>query len=99
MATRSYSRRGNTTIQEAGETSVAGRPVHTFEVIRSEQLTPHMTRVVLGGGGFDTFAPSESTDAYVKLVIVRPDVDSAAVDALAPPPTPHHFRHFPASTQ
>ena len=50
---------------------MAGRPVHTFEVVRSEQLAPHMVRVVLGGNGFDTFTPVESTDAYVKLVFVR----------------------------
>ena len=36
---------------------MAGRPVHTFEVLRTEQLTPHIVRVVLGGGGFDTFKP------------------------------------------
>ena len=35
--------------------TVAGRPVHTFEVLRSEKLTPHIIRVVLGGSGFDTF--------------------------------------------
>jgi NADPH-dependent ferric siderophore reductase len=29
--------------------------VHTFEVLRSEKLTPHIIRVVLGGSGFDTF--------------------------------------------
>ena len=30
---------------------MAGRPVHTFEVVRTEQVTPHLTRIVLGGGG------------------------------------------------
>ena len=49
---------------------MAGRPIHTFEVIRSERLTPHMIRVVLGGSGFDTFVPSDFTDSYVKVVIV-----------------------------
>jgi len=34
--------------------------VHTFEVVRSEQLTPHLIRVVLGGKGFDTFIPTSS---------------------------------------
>jgi NADPH-dependent ferric siderophore reductase len=74
---------------------VAGRPVHTFEVIRSEQLTPHMIRVVLGGSGFDTFTPNAFTDAYVKLVIVRPDVDVAALphpltlDSFQELPEPH----------
>ena len=58
---------------------MAGRPIHTFEVIRSEQLTPHMIRVVLGGSGFDTFVAGDFTDSYVKIVIVRNDVDVAAL--------------------
>ena len=40
---------------------MAGRPVHTFEVVRSEQLAPHLVRVILGGGGFDTFKPNDFT--------------------------------------
>ena len=40
---------------------MAGRPVHTFVVVRSEQLTPHLIRVVLGGGEFDTFKPNDFT--------------------------------------
>ena len=58
---------------------MAGRPIHTFEVVRSEQLTPHMLRLVLGGPGFDTFTPNEFTDAYVKLVIVDPGIDVASL--------------------
>lgn len=58
---------------------MAGRPIHTFEVIRSEQLTPHMIRVVLGGSGFDTFVAGDFTDSYVKIAIVRSDVDIAAL--------------------
>lgn len=54
---------------------MAGRPIHTFEVISSEQLAPHMIRLVLGGVGFDTFVPGAFTDSYVKIVIVDPDVD------------------------
>jgi NADPH-dependent ferric siderophore reductase len=53
--------------------------VHTFEVVRTEQLTSHMVRVVLGGSGFDTFTPSEFTDSYVKLVFVPDGVDVAAL--------------------
>ncbi len=58
---------------------MSGRPVHTFEVVRTEQLTSHMVRVVLGGNGFDTFTPSKFTDSYVKLVFVADDVDVAAL--------------------
>ena len=71
---------------------MAGRPVHTFQVIRSEQLTPHMIRFVLGGTGFDTFMPSEFTDSYVKIVIVRDDVE---VDALPRPLTLDSFNELP----
>lgn len=58
---------------------MAGRPIHTFDVVRTEQLTPHLLRLVLGGPGFDTFTPNEFTDAYVKIVIVDPAVDVAAL--------------------
>ncbi len=62
---------------------MAGRPVHTFEVVRTEQLTPHIVRVVLGGSGngtgFDTFTPNDFTDAYVKIVFVKHSVDVAAL--------------------
>jgi NADPH-dependent ferric siderophore reductase len=71
---------------------VAGRPVHTFQVISSEQLAPHMIRLVLGGGGFDTFKPSEFTDSYVKFVIVRDDID---VSALPRPLTLDSFNELP----
>jgi NADPH-dependent ferric siderophore reductase len=66
--------------------------VHTFEVVRSEQLTPHLVRVVLGGGGFDTFTPNEFTDAYVKIVFVDDGVD---VDALPRPLTLDSFNVLP----
>jgi NADPH-dependent ferric siderophore reductase len=73
---------------------VSGRPVHTFEVVRTEQLTSHMVRVVLGGNGFDTFTPSEFTDSYVKLVFVADDVDVAA---LPQPLTLDSFADLPAA--
>jgi NADPH-dependent ferric siderophore reductase len=75
---------------------VAGRPVHTFEVLRSEEVTSHMVRVVLGGSGFDTFTPSEFTDSYVKLVVVADDVDVAG---LLRPLTLDSFADLPAAKQ
>ena len=71
---------------------MAGRPVHTFEVVRSEQLTPHLIRVVLGGKGFDRFTPNEFTDAYVKIVFVNDGVD---VGALPQPLTLDSFNELP----
>lgn len=47
-----------------------------MEVVRSERLTPHMQRIVLGGPAFDEFAERTNahTDKYVKLTFVHPDV-------------------------
>ncbi len=72
---------------------MAGRPIHTFEVVRTERLTPHMIRLVLGGSGFDTFTPNEFTDAYVKLVIVDRGIDVAE---LPQPLTLDSFSSLPA---
>ena len=71
---------------------MAARPVHTFEVLRTAQLTPHMVRVVLGGSGFDTFKPGEFTDSYVKVVFVPTDVD---VSTLPQPLTLDSFDALP----
>lgn len=79
---------------------MAGRPVHTFEVVGTEQITPHMVRVVLGGAGdgtgFDTFSPNDFTDAYVKLVFPPAGVD---VSALPAPLTMDSFGGLPAVQQ
>ena len=56
--------------------------MHSFEVVRTEPLSPHIVRVVFGGNGFDTFVPNRFTDAYCKVLFLRDDVDVAA--ALAP---------------
>ncbi|KUI28204.1 hypothetical protein AU195_20835 [Mycobacterium sp. IS-1496] len=79
---------------------MAGRPVHRFEVVRTEQLGPHMIRVVLGGNGtksgFDTFTPNEFADAYVKLVIVPDSVDVAGLQM---PLTLDSFKELPPEKQ
>lgn len=49
-------------------------------VQRSERLTPHLLRVVLGGPGFDGFVDNGFTDKYVKLVFPRPGVDLGSLD-------------------
>lgn len=41
---------------------------HVAHVVRTERLTPHMQRVVLGGEGLAQFAAGECTDHYVKLL-------------------------------
>ena len=60
------------------------------EVVRTEQLTPHMLRVVLGGAGLEGFGTGEFTDHYVKLIFPPPGapyglpVDTEAVEAEHP---------------
>jgi NADPH-dependent ferric siderophore reductase len=75
---------------------VSGRPVHTFEVVGTELLSPHIVRVVLGGNGFDTFVPNHFTDAYCKILFLREDVD---VRALPAPLTLNSFQVLPADRQ
>ncbi|MEV6754332.1 siderophore-interacting protein [Streptomyces sp. NPDC051214] len=41
---------------------------HVAQVVRTERLTPHMQRVVLGGEGLSEFTMGDSTDHYVKLL-------------------------------
>jgi NADPH-dependent ferric siderophore reductase len=65
-------------------------------MLRTEQVMPHMIRVVLGGNGFDTFTPSEFTDSYVKLIFLSPGIDVAA---LPQPLTLDSFADLPAATQ
>lgn len=75
---------------------MAGRPIHTFAVLRTEQLSPHIVRVILGGGGFDTFVPNDYADSYVKIVFVQNDVDVAELEA---PLTLDSFGVLPAARQ
>ncbi|MFG2891623.1 siderophore-interacting protein [Streptomyces sp. NPDC048248] len=48
--------------------------LHRARVLRTEQLTPHMVRVVLGGEGLVEFAAGDYSDHYVKLVFPLPGV-------------------------
>ncbi|MFD9331935.1 siderophore-interacting protein [Streptomyces sp. NPDC060065] len=41
---------------------------HSAQVVRTERLTPHMQRIVLGGEGLAEFTAGSSTDHYVKLL-------------------------------
>lgn len=50
------------------------RPQITLEVVRREQLSPHLVRIVLSGAQFDDFATNESTDKYVKIFFAKPEL-------------------------
>ncbi|MGT2463467.1 siderophore-interacting protein [Sinomonas atrocyanea] len=43
------------------------RPTLDLVVVRTEQLSPHLVRVVAGGPGFAAFADNGFTDKYVKI--------------------------------
>ncbi|MFI9581772.1 siderophore-interacting protein [Streptomyces sp. NPDC052236] len=45
-----------------------GMKPYEAQVVRTEWITPHMVRVVLGGEGLAGFAIGECTDQYLKLV-------------------------------
>lgn len=51
-----------------------GGVAHRGVVLRSERLSPHMVRVVLGGEGLARFATRGQTDHYVKLLFPAPGV-------------------------
>ena len=44
------------------------RPTTHLTVLRSERLTPHMLRLVLGGPNFGAFVDAGHADSYIKLV-------------------------------
>ncbi|MGW4804739.1 siderophore-interacting protein [Kitasatospora sp. NPDC004272] len=48
------------------------RKPHTAHVVRTERLTPHMQRVVLGGDGLAAFDAGAYTDHYVKVLFDAP---------------------------
>ncbi len=75
---------------------MAGRPVHTFQVIGTEWLGRHLVRLTLGGTGFDTFTPGRFTDSYVKFVFIASGVDVAA---LPHPLTLDSFADLPAGSE
>lgn len=50
------------------------RPAHFVTVVRKEQLSPHMIRVVFGGSGVTNLVDNDFTDHYVKLMFAPPGV-------------------------
>lgn len=50
------------------------RRTTTLVVQRTERITPHMIRVVVGGPGLADFPDTPHTDRYVKLLFPRPGV-------------------------
>lgn len=90
--------------------AVKPRPQFSLQVLRTEQLSPHMVRVVAGGPGLGAFEPKDATDMYVKIHFLQPGVDYAEpVDVIAlretmprehwPVTRTYTVRSFDAATQ
>ena len=50
------------------------RPQTVLTVESTEWLSPHLVRVIAGGPGFATFQTNPSTDKYVKILFVKPEL-------------------------
>ncbi|MEU9132641.1 siderophore-interacting protein [Kitasatospora sp. NPDC048540] len=46
--------------------------VREAQVLRTERITPHMVRLVLGGAGLEGFEGAEFADQYVKVLFAAP---------------------------
>ncbi|MGO2542577.1 MAG: siderophore-interacting protein [Specibacter sp.] len=74
------------------DTAPAAAPARTprprvqiaLQVVRTEQLSPHMVRIVAGGPELAKFEAKDATDMYVKIHFLQPGVDYAQpVDVFA----------------
>lgn len=65
------------TVPAATSASRKSRPQIDLTVIRREQLSPHMVRIIAGGDGFSDFANNSFVDRYIKIVFPQPGVDYA----------------------
>lgn len=65
------------TVPAATSASKKSRPQIDLTVIRREQLSPHMVRIIAGGDGFSDFVNNSFVDRYIKIVFPQPGVDYA----------------------
>jgi NADPH-dependent ferric siderophore reductase len=63
-----------TSVPAATTASRNSRPQTGLTVLRREQLSPHMVRIVAGGPGFDGYLNNGYVDRYVKIVFPQPGV-------------------------
>jgi NADPH-dependent ferric siderophore reductase len=64
-----------TSLPAATSATKKSRPQVTLAVLRREQLSPHMVRIVAGGPGFADYVNNDFVDRYVKIVFPQPGVD------------------------
>ena len=57
---------------------MSARTQYRTRVVRTEPLTPHLVRVVVGGDVLAEFPDNGCTDRYVKLLFPRPGMELPA---------------------
>jgi NADPH-dependent ferric siderophore reductase len=62
------------TVPVATSATKKSRPQINLTVLRREELSPHMVRIVAGGDGFDDYINNSFVDRYVKVVFPQPGV-------------------------
>jgi NADPH-dependent ferric siderophore reductase len=65
------------TVPAATTATKKSRPQINLTVIRREELSPHMVRIIAGGDGFADYVDSGFVDRYVKIVFPQPGVEYA----------------------
>jgi len=65
------------TVPAATSATKKSRPQIDLTVLRREELSPHMVRIVAGGEGFDGYVNNSFVDRYVKIVFPQPGVEYA----------------------
>jgi NADPH-dependent ferric siderophore reductase len=63
------------TMPAATSATKKSRPQVNLTVIRREELSPHMVRIVAGGDGFADFTNNDFVDRYIKLVFPQPGIE------------------------
>ncbi|MFC8411388.1 siderophore-interacting protein [Arthrobacter sp. NPDC057259] len=64
-----------TSVPAATSANRNSRPQTTLTVLRREQLSPHMVRIIAGGPGFADYRNNAYVDRYVKIAFPQPGVD------------------------
>ena len=64
-----------TSLPAATSASRKSRPQTNLTVLRREELSPHMVRIVAGGDGFSGYVNNDYVDRYVKIAFPQPGVE------------------------
>ncbi|WP_461163708.1 siderophore-interacting protein [Arthrobacter sp. R4-81] len=63
-----------TSLPAATSATRNSRPQTALTVLRREELSPHMVRIIAGGEGFSTYTNNAFVDRYVKIAFPQPGV-------------------------